>query len=255
MWYGKHIKSHTKLIPALKTFPDHIIVTADDDIYYPKDWLEKLYKSYLEDPKKIHAHRIHRVSFDKSGHIRPYGKWEYESQTQSITFNNFLTGTGGVLYPPHVLHKDILNEDFFLSLSLYADDVWFWAMSVLNDVPTMRVKDNVTIFPPVEGTQNEDALFNIHVAKGANDNNVQLGVIFEHYPEIFKKLDKTFNYKPKSRIMERLFSIKNKDDYRVLRILGLKIKWRSKDKNSQYVMGGVTQLPRYSFAFQLGEAA
>jgi len=43
--YVEDIGSYTKLYPALNEFPNDIIVTADDDIYYEKDWLEKLYSS------------------------------------------------------------------------------------------------------------------------------------------------------------------------------------------------------------------
>ena len=36
------LKSYKKLIPALETFPDAYIVTADDDLYFPPEWLEIL---------------------------------------------------------------------------------------------------------------------------------------------------------------------------------------------------------------------
>ena len=44
--FCKDIGPHGKLIYALKEFPDAIVVTADDDMIYPKDWLEKLFESY-----------------------------------------------------------------------------------------------------------------------------------------------------------------------------------------------------------------
>ena len=42
-------KSYKKLIPALKEFPNDIIITADDDLYYEEDWLESLYQAYQQD--------------------------------------------------------------------------------------------------------------------------------------------------------------------------------------------------------------
>ena len=40
-------------------------MTADDDIIYDKDWLEKLYKTYLKHPKSIVAHRITKFEYKK----------------------------------------------------------------------------------------------------------------------------------------------------------------------------------------------
>lgn len=39
------IKSYKKLIPTLKLYPDEIIITVDDDIYYKKNMVERLIKS------------------------------------------------------------------------------------------------------------------------------------------------------------------------------------------------------------------
>ena len=51
-WY-KDIRSYKKIIPTLKKYPDSIIITTDDDIYYAPDTVETLYKSYLEHPKDV----------------------------------------------------------------------------------------------------------------------------------------------------------------------------------------------------------
>ena len=71
-WY-KNLRSYTKLIPALTNYPNNIIVTADDDIYYEKDWLEKLIKSYEENKNCIICHRAHKVKIKKDT-LAPYKK-------------------------------------------------------------------------------------------------------------------------------------------------------------------------------------
>ena len=45
-WTEKNFRSYNKLIHSLKEYPNEIIVTADDDIFYPGDWLESLYENY-----------------------------------------------------------------------------------------------------------------------------------------------------------------------------------------------------------------
>ena len=49
--FVKDIGSYTKAIYTFQEFRDCIIVTADDDVYYPKDWLQKLYHSYIAPPQ------------------------------------------------------------------------------------------------------------------------------------------------------------------------------------------------------------
>ena len=44
--YCKDIRSYTKLIYALKKYPDASIVTIDDDIIYPHDLLEHLVNAH-----------------------------------------------------------------------------------------------------------------------------------------------------------------------------------------------------------------
>ncbi len=41
--YCEDLKSHKKYFEAMKQFPQEIIVTADDDILYPENHLEKNY--------------------------------------------------------------------------------------------------------------------------------------------------------------------------------------------------------------------
>ena len=66
-------KSHKKLIPALIEYPDAIIVTFDDDIYFEPTRLELLYNDYIENHDKgnyIYCHRITR--FFKGETVRKF---------------------------------------------------------------------------------------------------------------------------------------------------------------------------------------
>ena len=44
--YTDDIGPHTKLIPTLTKYPDDIIITADDDVYYDTPMVEELYRGY-----------------------------------------------------------------------------------------------------------------------------------------------------------------------------------------------------------------
>lgn len=183
------IKSYKKLIPALREFPDDVIVTADDDKYYPSDWLELLYNAYLKEPQYIHCHRAHRITFDENKNIKKYSTWSMNISNIGPSFCNFLTGVGGVLYPPKVLYKDILNEALFLKLSPTNDDIWFWAMAVLNNTKISAIKNNIPIFRNIKsgrisGLKSEMKLYTTNIIDGGNDK--QLKNIFNYYPDLRK---------------------------------------------------------------------
>ena len=46
-------RSYKKLIYAAQHYPDAVIVTADDDVCYPKHWLRDLWAASQESPEKI----------------------------------------------------------------------------------------------------------------------------------------------------------------------------------------------------------
>lgn len=140
--FVKDIKSYTKAVYAFKEFPNAIVVTADDDIYYPKNWLEKLYHSYITHPQDIQVHRAHRVKL-KEGVIAPYESWDKHIEEESARYDNFLTGVGGVLYPPDCFSKEVLREDIFLKEAPTADDIWFWVMALINNRKIRVVKNHI----------------------------------------------------------------------------------------------------------------
>ena len=61
------IKSYKKIIPVLNEYPDALIITCDDDLYYRPNMIERLIYYYQKDTTKIYAHRAHYITFDKNG--------------------------------------------------------------------------------------------------------------------------------------------------------------------------------------------
>ena len=140
-YYNQDIKSYKKLIPALKKYPNNLIVTADDDLIYNKNWLQKLYNSYLKYPKDISVHRVTKFFYKKKKfHIITGGKKYYKTPS----FLNKLTSGSGALFFPGCFYKDILDDDKFMSLAPTNDDIWFWLQAVLNGVK-IRVVENPII--------------------------------------------------------------------------------------------------------------
>lgn len=177
--FCKDIRSYTKLVPTIRNYPNAVIISVDDDVIYPIDFVEKLMDAYNRDPNKIYFYRGHRITIKKDGKIGSYLDWVKKGAHDSSIYN-VPTGVYGILYPPHCLHEDILNEELFLRLCPYADDIWFKAMSLLKNVecekvPYMGFEHN---FIPLD-IDYATSLQKINVVEGGND--VQIKKVFEYY--------------------------------------------------------------------------
>lgn len=125
----QELKSYNKLIHALQEDPQRYIVTADDDLYYPADWLEKLTTTAAAHPSRIISHRAHRIQYKADGSMQSYEQWDKNIDGPHEGYDIFATGVGGVLYPPDSLDDMVLQQDQFLTHCPTADDVWFYWMA------------------------------------------------------------------------------------------------------------------------------
>lgn len=173
--YYKNLGSYKKLIPALKDYPDDLIITVDDDLIYPRSLVRKLYEAYIKEPQFIHCCRMHYINLTPEGKIAPYKAWDFESSITDAGFLVFPTGVGGVLYPPHSLNAEVLNETAFLNLAPGADDVWFKAMSLLNGVKCKKIESdmmNQEMSITIKGTQ-EIGLYHENAINNKNDEKIE----------------------------------------------------------------------------------
>lgn len=144
---------HAKYYPYVRSESSHELplVTADDDIIYPKDWLEKLASAYASEPDVIHCYRAHEFTI-RNGRPAPYASWPPVTVT-APRFSSFLTGVSGVIYPPNFL--DHLREmgDRFRSTAAKADDVWLHAQAVEQGFLVSQLSAEPAHFYVVLGTQ------------------------------------------------------------------------------------------------------
>jgi hypothetical protein len=191
--YGLELRSckdygpYKKLIPALLAFPDDILITADDDIAYPKDWFSKLKESYFANPSKISIHRSHEICFDQSGHILPYSYWHKEIRSIELPQRLFPTSGGGVLFPPHSLGTCCTNTDEFLHLCPMQDDIWYWAMARLNGASFHLINNGYNQVNNIDINVHKQGLWRSSNQFGAND--AALDAILNQFPEIVKEIN------------------------------------------------------------------
>lgn len=187
-WADKNHKAYNKIIYSLKEFPDSIIVTADDDIYYPENWLEILYLEYLEHGC-VCAHRCHKIKIEDDN-LQSYNSWGI-SECGSYSYLNFITGVGGVLYYPGCFYDDVLNEDLYLKASPNNDDIWLWAMILMNGnrirVPQSAISSLKYVNAEREyGLSGERRLGAENLSNKRNDQ--QLINVINLYPELSDRM-------------------------------------------------------------------
>jgi hypothetical protein len=159
---------HTKYFPSLGTALSQNLplVTADDDILYPRSWLSRLMAAGREHPQEVSCYRASIVtSFD--GRIAPYGTWpQCRDTVASVT--RFATGVSGVYYPASMLRALAARGDEFMERSPRADDIWLHWVALQEGLRVRQISPTARHFPYIPGTQKQ-TLLEENVYRGTND--------------------------------------------------------------------------------------
>lgn len=180
-WCQGDLRAYKKFLPAMKEYPDDLIMILDDDLVYPVDFAEKLYEAHQRFPDAIIASRVHEIGLDEQGKILPYGKWKKQCgydwyQTRP---DWFFTGGAGTLFPPHIFGKELFDEKLLQEICPWADDIWLNVHAAMDHIPIINTALNHKL-ARIDGTQ-EECLQKINWDQNAND--VQLQKVVTHYRE------------------------------------------------------------------------
>lgn len=171
--FCEDIKSHKKYYYSMKEYPNAVVVIADDDVFYPSDWLEKLIDKYRKYPNCICCYWAHEITLE-NGIINKYEEWIscIKDCTEVPSDTLMAVGYGGVLYPPKSLDSRVFHIEDIRRLCITADDLWLKAMSYLNGYKTIQVNKNpVKYFSII--TAQKISLFDINVGKNGNNQAIQ----------------------------------------------------------------------------------
>lgn len=179
--YCRDIRSYTKLLYALKAYPNASIITIDDDILYPYDLLECLINAHLDCSDCICANWIRETPKNLDKTYISMLKWPQLFDATELSNRYFFEGFAGVLYPPHSLDMEVFNESVFMKICEYADDVWFNAMALKAGTMVKYAWRHYSIASFID---NEDgqcvALQNINI-QGEARNDIQIKAVYGKY--------------------------------------------------------------------------
>jgi hypothetical protein len=184
--FAKDIRSYTKIIHSLKLFPDKHIITADDDIYYTKSFVEEFVTAHRNHPKAIITGFAKIPVLDANNELKTYSDWpEYHHVPASFRYDTsklFPLGWAGVFYPSHVFDEEVTNEAVFTTLCPKADDIWLYIMGLRSNAEKRILPDSRIAYYNTDLLRQyftRDRLTATNRFGGEND--VQLKALLEHY--------------------------------------------------------------------------
>jgi hypothetical protein len=177
--FTRDIGPFTSTISSLKAFPRSIIVTADDDVYYPKNWLKDLWDVHLRHPEGLICHQARLMIKKSARELAPYDSWgECFTTFSGPTANIFPLTKGGLLIPPGVFKTEVFNETVFMDLCPKQDDAWLKTMALYSKVACLKVRPKALFLIPIRGSQSR-ALLHDNIIGGKNDSQVK--ALFDKY--------------------------------------------------------------------------
>lgn len=181
-WCDGDMKAYKKFLPALKEYPEDLLIIIDDDLLYPIDLIEKLADAHEKFPNSIIASRVHKVGVDDEGKLLSYREWKKQiaEDTFEIKEDWFFTGGAGTLFPPHVFREELFNEKVIQELCPFADDIWLNIHAAMNKVSIVNIAANNKL-ARIADTQ-EVCLQSVNLEQ----NDVQLKNLTSYYRDQLK---------------------------------------------------------------------
>jgi hypothetical protein len=184
---SEHLTIHTcddlrnfkRLVPALDQYKDSFIVFADDDMYYPDDWLHRLTETFDRDDPTIVCYRGSRITYTSDGGLTSYRTWRDATDARSEQPSTDLLPVNqtGVLYPPGSLPVFANDYGLIQKLSPTSDEVWLFFMWRLGGWRVRRVPGKLPAFAEWPGSQ-QHALWKMHRG-GTKDDHFR--TMAEHF--------------------------------------------------------------------------
>lgn len=124
------LKPHKKYFFTMLENVNTIIVTADDDIFYPENHLYQLWMGHVKYPEAVVCTWSHVIKTENKK-CTPYNTWK-NIKTDIPSYCLLPIGCNGILYPVNSMDSTLFNIEMIKKYSLYTDDLWLKCMQLLN---------------------------------------------------------------------------------------------------------------------------
>ncbi|EGJ51833.1 glycosyltransferase [Desulfocurvibacter africanus] len=148
--FAPNTGSYRKLLPLLQivSAPDDLIVIADDDVIYNRNWLDRLGNAAEARPRDIVCCRARQPRRNALGGLRPYKKWPYVNR--ELRDKRLLPiGVGGVAYR-RGFFPDLSIFDGCNELAFCKDDLFLKFCTHAHIESVTRIANGESLFSIIE---------------------------------------------------------------------------------------------------------
>ncbi len=177
------IKPHKKYYYSFKDYSEYIVITADDDVFYPENHIQQLVEASKEYPDAVICMRSHLIdTFEINGakEFSPYNKWK-NNITDIPDMQTLPVGGNGVLYKPTLFNDELYDIEKITKYCLYTDDLWLKLMEVYSGIKAYNCSKNPLVYFDNIFTQ-KTGLWHDNTSQGTNRNDVAWRELMEAYP-------------------------------------------------------------------------
>jgi hypothetical protein len=185
-WYPENLRVFLKVLPAIKKYPNALVVAFDDDVIYPSNVLTDLMAGHRKYPDCVIARNVREVKVENR-QVLPVTYWNFTGWRKANygmepALNLVPEGVFGILFPPSSLHLDFLRKDIFFQLCPSDDDVWLYTMTVMKGTKVVKIPTTQSLTYLLESQNNETALWRTNF----KDNG---RVLCETFKRLFEAYD------------------------------------------------------------------
>ncbi len=166
--WGPHKKYYPYVSGELLTGP---LVTADDDVFYPRTWLSDLLSGHAMSPDAVVCHRSRLIATTGLS-LAPYSAWPLNDSATAHP-RVLPTGVGGVLYPIRVQERLKALGTGFTARVPWADDLWLHKATLDIGATAQQISD-IALEPIPIWASRGVGLWTINVTSEANDESASL---------------------------------------------------------------------------------
>ncbi len=187
LWTDRNTRSHKKLMPTMRKYPDNAIIVIDDDTCQVDGWLKTMIQDHDAHPSDVifgQSTSVVHVGID-GGIIEVRNGKTYELRGAVAYMQKPASGAAGTLFPPHTFtREEFFDEDLMMELSPTCDETWQWAFGLMEG-RTFRALSSCNIPMPNESNQECSLIHTNRVT--INRIHAAIAARFPEYKEELKR--------------------------------------------------------------------
>ena len=182
------LKPHKKYYYAMQEYPNDLIITADDDIFYSEKHIERLVCASKKFPNAVICSRSHRIKLtnDSQG-FEPYNSWK-EILTDEPDEMTVPIGCNGVLYKKEFFNEELFDIEKIKKISLFTDDLWLKVMELKNGIKAYNCVEEPLVYFDNMFNKNT-GLWHTNTTNENNRNDKVWNELVKEY-RLFEKISK-----------------------------------------------------------------